>query len=625
MRRGSETSGGDRLPARIEPMLAVTAAAPADGKGWAFEVKWDGIRALARCGPAGLVIENRRGVDITARYPELANLPPALRGRRAVLDGEIVVLDGAGRADFQALQARIHVTDPSRVARLAHEHPAVYVVFDLLHLDGRDLTGLPYDRRREALAQLAPNAPGWRAPDALFGDPQVLVEVSREHGLEGLIAKRRDAAYLPGRRSSVWRKLKNVHRQEFVIGGYTAGAGRRAGTVGSLLVGVYRDGELRYAGRVGSGLGDAELDRLSRLLAARAADRSPFVGRPPAGSRFVRPELVCECEFSGWTAAALLRQPSYRGLRDDVGPGPVVREPDPRPAAGEGPLAALLRTATTAPRGGVEVTVDRRRLRLTNLDKVLYPAAGTTKADVLDYHLRIAPAMLPHLRDRAVTLIRFPDGVERQPFFEKRCLPHRPAWVRVRAMPSERSGTIDQCLANDRPTLLWLANLAALELHVPTARVTAPERPTAVVFDLDPGAGASVVECAEVALLLRGTFRRLGLESVVKTSGSKGLHVLLPLNHRAAGHAAAKAFARSLAELWEHERPELVVSRQTRRLRAGRVLVDWSQNDRSKTTVCAYSLRGQPRPTASAPVDWSEVEECAHLGDPDRLRFTALQ
>jgi len=259
----------------------------------------------------------------------------------------------------------------------------------------------------------------------------------------------------------------------------------------------------------------------------------------------------------------------------------------------------------------VEVEVDGRRLKLSNLDKMFYPAAGFTKGQVLDYYIRIAPVLLPHLRDRPLTLKRYPDGVEGAFFYEKRCPSHRPRWVRTEAVWSEGNrDVIPYCIVNDLPTLVWVANLADLELHTPLHRAPHVELPTMLVFDLDPGAPADAVSCCEVALLLRALLAGLGLEAFAKTSGSKGVQVYVPL-HTATSYAATKAFARAAAELLESRRPDLVVSSMRKPLRTGKVLIDWSQNDAHKTTVCAYSLRAKERPTVSTPLEWEEVRRAA--------------
>jgi bifunctional non-homologous end joining protein LigD len=274
-------------------------------------------------------------------------------------------------------------------------------------------------------------------------------------------------------------------------------------------------------------------------------------------------------------------------------------------------------------RGGTVVEVGGRRIALRNLDKVFYPEAGFTKGDVLDYYVRVAPALLPHLRDRPLTLKRYPDGVEGSFFYEKRCPSHRPSWLRTAPIRSEGNGEeLRYCVVDDLPSLVWAVSIGDLELHTPLARASAFDRPTALAFDLDPGPPADVLACCDVALLLRRLMERLGLACFPKTSGSKGLQVYVPLDGRAS-YDVTKAFAHAVARLLERARPDLVVERMAKSLRGGKVLVDWSQNDRSKTTVCAYSLRARPHPTVSTPLRWQEVERAAHTRRADGLTFEA--
>lgn len=286
-------------------------------------------------------------------------------------------------------------------------------------------------------------------------------------------------------------------------------------------------------------------------------------------------------------------------------------------------LEALVAAGQPRGRDRVAIEIDGREVVLSNLDKVLYPS-GFAKADVIAYYLAVAPAMLTHLAGRPVTRKRYPNGTTKPFFFEKNAPQHRPDWVQTVNIES-RDGSVRYVVCSDTATLVWLANLAALELHTTLGSATHPERPQYAVFDLDPGPGTSIVECCRVALLLRGMCRRVGLESLAKTSGSKGLHVYVPLNDERTGYEATRAFAKAAAELWERQEPDLVVSRMTRELRHGRVLIDWSQNNRVKTTVCAYSLRARPEPTVSTPVSWREVIGCERSGDATALRFTAGQ
>jgi bifunctional non-homologous end joining protein LigD len=597
------------MPERLVPMLAKSGDLPADEAAWAYEVKWDGVRAIAYSRPGELRFESRNLRDITASYPELSRLNRALSHHSAVLDGEIVAFDEAGKPSFSRLQRRMHVGSESAARRLARDNPVVYVVFDLLWLDGHPLLGLPYEERRARLEALDLNGERWQTPQNVVGQGRALLDVTAQQGLEGIIAKKLGSPYEPGRRTGCWVKVKHVQRQEVVIGGWAPGEGRRRDRIGALLAGVRDDdGQLRYVGRVGTGFTDAELDRLRGLLAPLVRDASPFErlpasGGPPKGSVFCAPELVADVEFMAWTEDGVLRAPSYKGLRNDKPPGEAVLEP-----------------VRQLPKGAVEVRVEDRVLKLSNLDKVLFPAAGFTKGDVIDYYRRIAPVVLPHLEGRPLTLKRYPNGVDEAFFYEKNCPSHRPPWVRTARVRMDTKD-IEFCLAEDAATLVWLANLADLELHTGMAVLPDVDRPAILAFDLDPGPPATIVECCRVGLWLQGMFERLGLECFPKTSGSKGMQVYVPLNAPGVTHETTKGFAKSVAELLEQSEPDVVVSRMTKSLRGGKVLVDWSQNDFSKTTVSVYSLRARERPTVSTPVTWDEVRACLDAQDPSLLTF----
>jgi len=311
-------------------MKAVTATLPADEEGWAFEIKWDGMRVLSVIRPDRLTLLSSNGIDATRRYPELHALADALAGHTVVLDGEVVAFEN-GRPSFGKLQQRMHLGSAADVRRVAEEVPISYVVFDLLHLDGHDVMQLPYSERRRLLAELVPDDGCWTVPaERPAGEGASLLQAARDQGLEGVMAKRVDSPYVPGRRSPSWRKAKARLRQEFVIGGWQPGEGNREGYLGSLLVGVYERGVLRYSGKVGTGFKTRDLDHLGKLLAAREIDASPFDPAPPRVvsrvAHWVRPELIAEVEFGEWTTEGILRHPSYLGLRDDKPPTDVVRE-----------------------------------------------------------------------------------------------------------------------------------------------------------------------------------------------------------------------------------------------------------------------------------------------------------
>jgi len=671
---GESQSKKKQMPEHLVPMLARAGRLPLDDAGWAFEIKWDGVRAITYWRPRELRIESRNLNDVSARYPELRALGPGLGSREAVLDGEIVSFDEHGRPSFARLQRRMHVSSPSAVRRLAAAEPVSYVIFDLLYLDGRTTIELPYHERRALLEGLELQGPAWQTPAYHAGEGRELLAAAAEQQLEGVVAKRLDSPYRPGKRSDEWLKIKHVNRQELVIGGWLPGKGARAGRLGALLVGFYepgirdddagKDGKgkhrrpaetllLRYAGRVGTGFDEQELERLGRELAARAQASSPFSGpQPPRGARFVEPDLVAEIEFRQWTPDRILRHSSYKGLREDK-PAKEVRleapatitTDDSKTSSAHEELASEMRSKVSKPRRraavkstgkgakgsgkqgnpphehpyeilhetkrAAEIEVQGRTLKLTNRAKVMYPHSGFTKGDLIDYYAAIAPVLLPHLTGRPLTLKRYPDGVEDEYFYEKRCPAHRPSWVSTAPIQSERGkGTIDYCLAEDPPTLIWAANLAAIELHPSLSRAKRMNRPTAIVFDLDPGAPAALKQCCRVALQVKELFDVFGLDTFVKTSGSKGLQVYVPLNTPVT-YEQTKPFARAVAELLEKRHPRQVVSRMAKELRPGKVLIDWSQNDEHKTTVSVYSLRARERPTISTPLRWDEVEKAA--------------
>ena len=600
------------LPERIVPMLARLGELPADEEAHGFEIKWDGIRAIGYWEPGRWRLESRNLRDITPTWPEVGAIGRQLASRSAVLDGEIVAFDEHGRPSFERLQPRMHLTGDAAIRRRAREIPAVYVIFDLLWLDGHSLMDEPYHERRRQLEELRLDGPAWRTPAFHKGAGSELLAASRRQGLEGIVAKRLDSAYEPGRRTPGWTKVKHTHRQELVIGGWLRADMGRSRSLGALLVGVWEPGEpprLRYVGKVGIGYSEADRKLLREKLEPLRRDDSPFTGRQPvANAIFVDPVLVAEFEFHEWTSAGMLRHPSYKGLRDDVDARQVVAERAERDREN--------RPASPPSRSGdANVEVEGRGLRLTNLGKLMYPQAGFTKAAVLDYYARIAPTLLPHLRGRPMTLKRYPDGVEGPHFYDKHCA-GRPDWLPTAPMWSDRKGEdITFCRIDDTASLIWSVNHGNLEMHPLLSVFPDLDTPTTLAFDLDPGEPAGILEAAEIALLLRDMLAGVNLRTWAKTSGSRGVQVYAPLNSPAR-FDAAKKFARDVAEVMASRLPDRVIARMDKRLRTGKVLVDWSQNDRHKSTVAAYSLRAKlPHPTVSLPLPWETFENAAQPDD----------
>jgi bifunctional non-homologous end joining protein LigD len=615
-----------RLPELVEPMLASPGTLPADEADWAYEFKWDGVRALARIEGGRLQLHSRKGNDITVTYPELRQLGEELGSTQVWLDGEIVALRDGGPS-FPALQQRMHVQNDRQARSLATSVPVTYLIFDVLYLDGKSCVDLPFAERRELLEGLGLRGPHWLVSPSYEGDGAAVVETAREQRLEGVIAKRLSSRYYPGRRTADWVKITEVLTLEVLVGGWRPGEGRRSGTIGSLMLGVPTETGLRYVGQVGTGFSDEALAALHDRLTSLVCKENPFTNEVPRdrakGATWVVPELVGEVEFRNWTQDGRLRAPSWRGLRSDKDAADLDPEVAPADEADDEPPWEDEAPVDEPQPQNVLVEVEGRRLRLSNLDKPLYP--GFSKAQVIDYYSRVAPFLVPHLKDRPVTLRRWPDGVLGQPFYEKNVARHAPEWmrkVRVETPGSTRGyETLDFVLLNDLPSLVWSANQAALELHIPQWKVDEEgERltPDLVVFDLDPGPPATIVECCEVALLLRDVLTSHGLKAFAKTSGNKGMQVYTPITTTAVERTSE--YAKAVAEYLAGEHPKLVVARMAKDLRPRKVFIDWSQNNRYKTTIAPYSLRGRDTPTVSTPITWDEVASCRH---PNDLTFTA--
>jgi len=565
------------------PMLATAASEPPSGDGWSYEPKWDGYRAIVTVAGGAATLRSRNGNDLTERFPGAARaVAAATRAADAVLDGEVVALDEQGTPRFALLQRG--------------EGSLAVVLFDLLEENGEPLVQLPLAERRSRLARLVDTSRGDVLVSPSFDDGEALLSVARERELEGIVAKRVDAPYEEGRRVHHWRKVKTRQRQELVVAGWTRGQGRRRDGLGALVLGVLDGGELRWAGNVGTGFDDRELERLLDLLRPLERDDSPFTATPrmPRVRRgdvhWVEPSLVAEVEFAEWTGEHRLRAPVYLGLREDKPATEVRREPVP--------LEPIVR------RG-------RRALELTNLDKPFWPELGITKGDLLAYYRDVAPALVPHLAGRPFTMKRYPDGWQGKHFFQKDVPAHAPPWLRRAPFPATtRKGetrTISYALVDDLLALLWVVNMGCIDLHTWTSRADLPHRPDWVILDLDPADGVGFEAVVEAALLVRETLELLGLESVPKTSGSKGMHVLVPITRRHT-HEEARRLATVVAGALARAHPALVTTEWARSKRRG-VLIDANQNGPGRTTASVYSVRPRAGAPVSTPLRWAEVRE----------------
>jgi bifunctional non-homologous end joining protein LigD len=557
------------------PQLATLTEKLPSGPEWLFEPKWDGYRAVVTLEGGQARLTSRNGKDLTERFGDVARAAArAVRTPAAVIDGEVVALDEHGTARFEALQRG--------------SGPLVLIAFDLLSLDGEPVTGRPLRDRRALLEELLdPTVPEVRLSPA-FDDGETLLEAARAQGLEGVVAKRADLPYRPGRRTAEWRKLKLRAQEDFPIVGFTRGTGRRA-KLGALVLGRRAPDGLHWAGNVGSGLGDEEVERLRTLLAPLERADAPLV-RTPRMPRvrardvtWVEPVLSAEVTYAEKTREGRLRAPVYLGIRDDV----PVESPPIEP----------------------ELRRGRRTLRLSNLDKPFWPEEGITKGDLLAYYRDVAHVIVPHLRKRPFTMKRFPDGWQGKSFFQKQVPSHMPDWIERAPFPaSTRTGerrVIDYALLDDELALLWAVNMGCIDMHAWASRVDRPDRPDWVMFDLDPAEGSGFEEVIEVALLVRQALEALELESAPKTSGSRGIHVLVPIARRH-DYAATREFAGIVAGALARAHPGLVTTEWTRAKRKG-VLVDANQNGPGKTTASVYSVRPRAGAPVSTPLRWDEV------------------
>ena len=559
------------------PMLATLAEAPPASGSWLYEVKFDGYRALAYVGGGSCRLTSRSANDLTSRFAGVAAAVARLVGSRgAVLDGEVCALDERGRPSFSAMQ--------QGSGRL------VYYAFDCLELDGEPLVDLPVEERRKRLAELLGRGSETVLVSESFDDGKSLFEAAKSQGLEGVMAKRLGSRYEQGRRTRDWLKIKTHGRQEFVVAGYTRGSGSRASSFGSLVLAVNEGGVLRYAGNVGTGFDAREIERLMRALRRLERPDPPFETVPKlprvrkADVTWVEPRLVVEVEFSEWTHDGHVRQPSYKGLRDDKPAVEVTRE---RPSAGV-------------------VRKGRRELSLSNLDKLFWPDEGITKGDLIDYYREVAPVLVPHLRGRPFTMRRYPDGAGGKAFFQKHAPSHMPAWIPTfAASVSSRGGTIDFPVVNDDLSLLWMANMGCIDMNPWYSRVDRPERPDFVLFDLDPTPEVPYARTIEVALLVRELLDGLGLESFPKTSGGKGFHILVPIERRSS-YEDTRSFAELIAGTVARSYPQLATTQWAKSKRRG-VLIDANQNGMGKTIASVYSVRPHPGAPVSTPLRWGEV------------------
>ena len=636
-------------PDFVPPMLATLTEGAFNDPDWLFEIKWDGYRveAVLRDGKVRLWTRNR--VDAATYFPDLAGSADWIVAREAIVDGEVVALDAEGRPDFSLLQDRTGLrgleaatgrrsrdaATPTTDERAAI--PLAYMVFDLLHLDGSSLLDVPLEERKRLLHRVVRSHPVVRYASHVVGEGEAFVRAAAERGLEGVVAKRRGSRYEPGKRSRDWLKVKLRREQELVVVGWLPGQGSHA-DLGSLIVAVNAEGHLRHAGQVGSGISEAMRRHLLEAMEPLRRNTSPLDPVPRlAEARWVEPRIVIRAEFAEWTTDGLLRQAAFKGIEVSKEPDAVIRE-EALPAAR---VKARARGSASAGRsdkqgtGVVAATVgelaaldamDREgpwqvaghEVRLTNLDKVLFPAAtehpALTKRDLIRHYVSVGPMLVPYLAGRGLNLQRFPDGIDRQGFWQKDLPGHAPGWI-ARWSYTGHEGTKDYVVVDRVATLAWLAQEAAIELHPWTSRSEAPDRPTYALIDIDPGTETTFEEVLVLARLYRTALGHLGVIGLPKVTGKRGVQIWLPVKPDYS-FEQTRDWVESLSRAVGQIVPELVSWEWSKRDRGGRARLDFTQNAINRTLVGPYSARPAPGAPVSAPISWDELDDPALA--PDR-------
>src|SRR5215469_1973929 len=552
------------MPGFFAPMGAQIAARLPKGPEWIFEIKWDGVRGLCHIDSSALTIYTRNNNRCERQYPELQVLPHYIEAQQAIIDGEIVALTPKGVSKFDLIQPRIHTRDANAIAKMAEKNPVHLYVFDLLYLDGYDLRNVPLIERKRALAQIVTPFSLLRVSEYFEGGEELL-EAARAAGLEGLVAKCVTSAY-ESRRSPDWLKLKLTTEQEFVIAGYTKG---ERDTFGSLVLGYHdEDGALVYAGNVGTGFDESMLRHLWEQMQPLVTNKKPIDrgDKIPRETIWLKPELVAQVKFSNWTDEGRLRAPVFLGLRHD-NPAPDVT----------------------------------REVKFTHLEKIYYPADGYTKGDLVHYYESVADLLVPFLKDRPLSLKRYPNGIRQDFFFQKNTPETYPSWLRTENIEGTRF-----VFADDRASLLYLTNLGCIDQNPWMSRMSSLDNPDFILIDLDPHQ-CEFHKVVEAALLVKEKLDAIGLASYPKTTGGDGMHVYIPVEP-VYTYDQARAFAEVISRILAAERPKLFTTpRSVEKREKDRVYFDWMQIARSKTISAPYVARAYDGAPVSTPLRWSEV------------------
>jgi len=649
------------MPATLAPMLAESGSKVFNRPDWSWEPKLDGYRTLAFVDEHGVKLRSRRGLDLSTKFPRLVAELGAQAAHGMILDGEIVAFGADGKPSFGSLQERAQLRTDREIAAADDHIPVVFFCFDLLYFAGVDLRASPYRDRRRYLAQCLLPSTRVQLVHSIDDGP-ALQAAALANGFEGVIGKRKDSVYETGRRSTSWVKIKPTRSADFVIGGYTRGKGSRA-PLGAMLVGYWDKRKLHYASHVGSGFDERTLAAVRPRLEALQRDTCPFVATPELNgpTTWVEPKLVAEVSFHSWTRDGGLRAPVFMRLRDDIDPRTIRRvagdaTPETVPttfaaSAKEGHEATIddIVAQLDNTRAGLTLDVGAHRVRLTHLDRVYWPAdaalkqGALSKRDLLRYLAQVSPYMLPHLADRPLTMIRMPDGIGGQRFFQKHWEQERPAFVEtITVYSGHKDESHEYLLCNNLPTLLWLAQSGTLEFHIWHSRArTGPDAasqstdyassletledsvlnyPDYVLFDLDPyiysgkeapGGEPELNTVAfekgkEVAFWLRELLQGMGLDPIVKTSGKTGLHVFVPIR-RTLDFDAARHISELVGRHLMRLHPRDITLEWSIPKRTGKIFMDYNMNVRGKTLNVAYSPRGESGAPVSMPLSWEEL------------------
>lgn len=613
--RLSRLSGANKapMPNDIMPQLATLAEKLPSGKEWVFEIKWDGIRSLCFLRKGQLSLLSRNGTSLTDQFPELEQATKCLHAEEAILDGEIVVFDEHGRSDFQALQPRIMLNKLKQT-----RSDAVLVLFDLLYLDGYDLRNVPLADRVRLLGTVVEENSIVRLSTQSQGNGKVLLDFAKKHGLEGIMAKDGHSLY-EGRRTTNWRKIKLVQEQDCIICGFTR---EKRETFASLILGVYRDGELVYAGNVGTGFDSAQQKQLRALMDEHIAKKYPFAIDPriPGDVTWLQPELVARIKYTQWTKEDRMRGPVFLGLRTDITPQQCIREdsmldPPAQPLSAppeipreEMPVrkkAAQVAVIPEVPKqkDSVELQLGEHSVKLTHLNKIYFPNDKYTKSDLISYYAEIADVILPHLVNRPLALRRYPDGIHKEAFFQKDAERGIPEWLRETGSDGAK-----YIICKDTAGLYFLVNLGCIDHNPWMSRISSIDSPDYLLIDLDPYQ-CSYEKVMEAALMTRAVIEDCEMESYPKTSGGDGFHICIPLRHGYT-YAQVRSFAELLARAVQERKPDLFTTpRSVQKRQAGKVYFDYLQISKGKTLASVYSARAHDGAPVSTPLQWSEVNK----------------